>query len=296
MDIADYRKRYEAELAKASPPEPPAHAAAPATTEGRRPSAAARAKEIATIPLERDNLEEQVPDLLATLRNRDESRTVRMAALEALAALDFLGPRFAPFRADYKQALRDVATDPTPQLRERALELLAIDKDPYAQELLVKGLERSQDALVPEAKAIQLLGYDDHAEIVPLVRRVYKRAKGAAREEALRVLATDPQSERLFRRLLKDKSEKRSIRRLSASGLQSLNPDAFDRAARTIIADEDDDNDIRATALAALAHGREAREKPVDPKLVETVQKVGESTSSRALRSATRRFLQSTEQ
>ena len=160
----------------------------------------------------------------------------------------------------------------------------------------MQGLKRPQDALVPEAKAIQLLGYDDHAEIVPLARRIYKRAKGAAREEALRVLATDPQSERLFTRLLKDKSEKRSIRRLSASGLQSLNPEAFERTARKIVADEDDDNDIRATALAALAHGREAREKPVDPKLVETVQKIGESTRSRALRSATRRFLQSTEQ
>jgi hypothetical protein len=290
MDIAEYRKRYEAELAKASPPERRAR------TEGRRPSAAARAKAIATAPLEEDNLEEQVADLLATVLNREESLTVRMAALDALAALAFLGPRFAPFGADYRQALRDVATDPKPELRERALELLAIDKDPYAQGLLVQGLKRPQDAPVPEAKAIQLLGYDDHAEFVPLVRRVYKRAKGAAREEALRVLATDPQSERLFSRLLNDKSEKRSIRRLSASGLQSLNPEAFERAARRIVADEDDDNDIRATALAALAHGREAREKPVDPKLVETVQKVGESTSSRTLRSATRRFLESTEQ
>ena len=97
-------------------------------------------------------------------------------------------------------------------------------------------------------------------------------------------------------RRLQDKSEKRSIRQLSASGLQSLNPDAFDKTARKIVADEDDYNDIRATTLAALAHGREARETPVDPKLVETVQKVGESTRSRSIRSAARRFLQSTEQ
>lgn len=296
MDIAEYRKRYEAELAKAVPPEPGARAAARESAPGRRPSAAARAKEIAAAPLEEENLDEEVAALLAILGNREESLTVRMAALEALAALDFLGPRFAPFRADYKQALRDVATDPTPELRERALELLAIDKDPYAQELLVKGLKRPQEALVSDAKAIQLLAYDDHAEFLPLVRQVYKRAKGPAREEALRVLATDPKSERLFTQLLKDKSEKRSVRRLSASGLQSLNPEAFDRAARKIVADEDDDNDIRATAIAALAHGREAREKPVDPKLVETVQRVSETTRSRSLRSASRRFLQSTEQ
>jgi hypothetical protein len=296
VDIAAYRKRYEAELAKAAAPKPRERAATAARTADKRPSAAARAKEIAAAPLDEDRLPDQVAELLATLRNREEPLTVRLAALRALAALDFLGPRFAPFRADYKQALRDVATDPAQELRENALELLAIDKDPYAQELLVEGLERPKDALLPEAKALQLLGYDDHAEIAPLIRRVYKRATGAAREEALRLLATDPQSERLFSRLLKDKSEKRSIRRISASGLQSLNPEAFERTARKIVVDDDDDNDIRATSLAALAHGREAREKPVDPKLVETVQELSGKTRSRAMRSASKRFLQSTEQ
>lgn len=270
MDVAKYRKRYEAQLAKAAPS--------------------------AEAPLGEQNLEEQVADLLATLQNRDEPVASRTAALEALAALDFLGPRFAPFRARYKEALRDVATDQPRELRAQALELLAIDRDPYAQELLVQGLQESEKALVPEAKAIQLLGYDDHAEVVPLVREVYERATGAAREEALRVLATDPESEQLFTRLLKDKSEKRSIRQLSASGLQSLNPEAFNETAHKIVADEDDYNDIRATALAALTHGREARETPFDLKLVETVQRVGESTRSRSIRSAARRFLQSMEQ
>jgi len=272
MDVAKYRERYEAQLAKA-----------------------ATSRKAAAAPLGEENLEEQVEDLLGTLHNRDEPVAERTAALEALAALDFLGPRFAPFRARYKEALRDVATDKPRELRERALELLAIDRDPHAQELLMQGLREPKDALVPEAKAIQLLGYDDHAEVVPLVREVYERATGAAREEALRVLATDPESEQLFTRLLKDKSEKRSVRQLSASGLQSLNPEAFEAAARRIVADEDDHNDIRATSLAALAHGREARETPLDPKLVETVEKVSESTRSRSIRSAARRFLQSAE-
>jgi hypothetical protein len=274
MDVDKYRERYEAKLAKA----------APAAEE----SMAGLASE--------DGLERQVTSLVATVRDRDQSVADRTAALEELAALDFLGPRFAPFRAAYKEALRDVATDDSRELRARALELLAIDKDSYAQELLVKGLQEPKEALVPEAKAIQLLGYDDHAEVLPLLREVYEQASGAAREEALRVLATDPESEELFTSLLEDKEEKRSIRQLSASGLQSLNPEAFDETARKIVADEDDYNDIRATALSALAHGREARETPVDPKLIETVQEVRETTRSTSIRSAAGRFLQSAEQ
>jgi hypothetical protein len=296
MDPEEYRKRYEADLAQAAPPtQPGRRRGVKAAAADERATPAARANAIAAAPLDED-VSTRVPELLATLRNREEPLRVRMAALQALAALDFLPARFEPFRADYKQALRDVATDPEVELRESALELLAIEKDPYAQEVLATGLKRPKEALVPEAKAIQFLGYDDHGEYVPLVREVYKRAKGAAREEALRVLASDPRSERLFARLLKDKSETKSVRRLSASGLQSLNPEAFEETARKIVADEDEDNDIRAASLAALAHGREAREKPADPKLVETVQKLGETTRSRALRASARRFLQATEE
>lgn len=294
MGVADYRKHYEAKLAKAAPPKARSKTAGRART-ARRASAATRAKDIAAEPLDKERLPERVAELLTTLRDREEPSTVRLAALQALAALDFLGPRFARFRAGYKEALREVATDRERKLRQEALELLAIYKDPYAQELLVAGLKSPKDALVPEAKAIQLLGYDDHAEVVPLVREVYKRAKGVAREEALRLLATDPQSEKLFDQLFKDKKEKRSVREISASGLQSLNPDAFEKSARKIVADENDYDDIRAVSLSALTHGREARQKRTDPKLVDTVQRIGEKTRSRAMRSSVQRFLRSTE-
>lgn len=295
MGVADYRKRYEAELAKAAPPKARGKKAGRARTARKPASAATRAKDIAAEPLDEERLPQRVAELLTTLRDREEPPTVRLAALQALAALDFLGPRFAPFRADYKQALRDGATDRERKLRENALELLAIDKDPYAQELLIGGLKAPKDALVSEAKAIQLLGYDDHAEVMPIVREVYKRAKGVAREEALRLLATDPQSEKLFDQLLKDKNEKRSVREISASGLQSLNPEAFEKSARKIVADESDYDDIRAVSLSALTHGREARHKRTDPKLIDTVQKVGKKTRSRAMRSSVQRFLRSTE-
>jgi len=295
MDVARYRKRYEAELAKAAAPKRGRAGKRALTAAGKPASAAARANAIRAAPLEQEGLADRVTELLATVRDRKEPLTVRMAALQALGALDFLGPPFAPFRAAYKQTLRDIATDPLRTLRESALELLAMDKDPYAQNLLVRGLNQPKEAIVSEAKAIQFLGYDDHAEIVPLARQVYKRATGAAREEALRVLATDPQSEKLFTRLLKDKSEKSSIRLISASGLQSLNPEAFEKTARKIVADDSDDNEIRATSLAALAHGREVREKSTDPKFVNTVQKLTEKTRSPALRSSIQRFLQSTQ-
>jgi len=265
----------------------------------RKPSKAAAdraaAKAERAAQREHDELAARVAELLATLLDRKQSVTSRMEALRALAAFDFLGPQFDPFRADYKQALRDVATDPSATLRDRALELLALDKDPWAQDELVKGLKSPDDAMVSEARAIQFLGYDDHhAEVVPLAREVAKRSTGPAREEALRVLGSDPKSEQLFRRLLKDKSEKSSVRQLSASGLQSLNPEVFDREARKIVTDDSDYNEIRATSLAALAHGRPPGSPPPDPKFVEKVQNI--STRSPAVQASIDTYLHSTEE
>jgi len=292
MDVSQYRKRYEAELRKAAASRERERARAPAEAD----SSGARANAIRESALEQGVAPEKVADLLATLRNAEEPLEVRTAALQALAALDFLGPLFGPFRADYKKALREVATDPQPELCESVLELLAIGKDEYAQKLLVRGLERPEEALVPDAKAIQFLSYDDHGAFAPLVRRVFERSTGTAREEALRFLATDPRSQSLLTRVLKDKSETSNLRRISASGLQSLDPEAFERAARTIVADDDDYDEIRATSLAALAHGREARETQADPKLVETVQRLSETAQTPAMRSAIKRFLQSAQQ
>ena len=289
-EVAQYRKRYEAELAKAA-----SRRAAETAPDDDTP--AARARAIKAAPLDFEGLDARVAELLAILRDSKEPVAVRMAALETLRGLEFLGPRFAPSRAEYKQALRDVVGDSKGRLRESALEVLAMDKDPFAQDLLVRGLENPEEALVPEPKALQFLGYDDHADVVPLARKVFRRATTeAAREEALRVLATDPRSERLLVRLLKDKSEQSKIRRISASGLQSLNPDAFERAARTVVADESDFDEIRATSLGALAYGREARDKPADPKFVSTVQKLSETTRSKAMRSSIERFLRSTQE
>src|SRR6266542_4009052 len=73
MEVPEYRRRYEAELAKAAPPKARRRAAKRALTAAKPPSAAARAKAIAAAPLEEESLPEQVAELLATSRNRQGS-------------------------------------------------------------------------------------------------------------------------------------------------------------------------------------------------------------------------------
>ena len=120
MDVKDYRKAYEAELAAPRP----AQNSGTSNTFGAAaaPHEAARLAEIQRVPLARDGFGDKIPALIATLRNGNEFTVVRLAALRALRAAMFLGDLSAPFRADFLAALRQLAQQGTdPQLCEGAL-------------------------------------------------------------------------------------------------------------------------------------------------------------------------------
>ena len=267
INVADYRKHYEQQLSQVTP-------------------AAAKGADAAP---DHDDLAETFARLVAAASDRGAPVDRRVSALQELAALEFLGPRFSPFKVEYVATLRTLATDRRATVRRSALESLALRKDPEGRALLVRGLEKPAEALVPEAIALQFLSHDDHGEVVPLVRRVYRRSKGAARAEALRILANDPESEALLKRLMTDKSEKSGIRRLSASALQHLNPDTFEKAARRIVADDSEFNEIRSTSLTALS--QRASDRPANAQLVEQVTALHKSARSPALKASSARFL-----
>jgi hypothetical protein len=295
MNVSDYRKLYQAEMARRT--ELAGDAVMPES--GARETVAAsgadpetRIKAIRSLPLAPTELGGDVSLLLATLRDAAEPTEVRVAALNALKAASFLGPRFSPFRADYLQVLRDIVADAQPPLREDVFEALAMEKDAYAQDLLLRGLSDPGAALVPPAKAIQLLGYDVHADFAPVVRDILQRESDpATKEEAVRLLASDPGSQGLIADLLKDKSQSGAIRALSATALQVLDPRSFEKTAREILADDDEDDDLRATCLGALTHIRDYQETRGDPDFLQRVEKLGSATPSANLRSSAERFV-----
>ncbi len=133
-------------------------ATSPRKTVSERVAAMARRR-----PCRLDD-DESLQSLLTVLRDRDEPIKVRLAALAALQAASFSVVAFESCRSDYIATLRAIADDPDPELRQRVLGILAREKDGFAQKKLLEGLEDPEKALVPPEKALQLLGYDVHAE------------------------------------------------------------------------------------------------------------------------------------
>jgi hypothetical protein len=233
MDVKEYRRTYEAELAAGTKR---------ASTEGQAAPG--------------PDLLDNIPKLLADLANAGANLVVRLAALRGLQAAFFLGARFAPYRVQFLDICRQLARpEVDEQLREGATEILAAENDPDIQQQLKKEVEDQKTVLVGPVRALQLLSLDDHANIADLARDAFQKTTDLGlKEAALRVLAVDPKSQGLFAQLLRDKSQPRSIRALSATGLNILDPQKFADIAQNIVKDHSDFEDIRASALGALAN------------------------------------------
>jgi hypothetical protein len=242
----------------------------------------------------RSEFAENIPALIATLRNDLEQSAVRLAALRSLRTAAFLAELFAPYRADFIDALRQLLRPGVdPQLCKDALAFLAAEKDATAQDQLRRGLQDPHLALVPPAMALHLLGFDDHANIADLARDVFSKAGDdlAAKEAALRVLVNDAKSQALFTQLLTDKTQPKSLRALSAAGLNALNPQKFAEIAQNIVKDPTDFEDIRASALGALVNTPLHQVVRANTGFLDAVKSLSAQSPLADLRAAAGRFL-----
>jgi HEAT repeat protein len=247
---------------------------------------------MAQAPLAVCESDKDLQAMLNVLRSEDEPVKVRLAALQSLGAAAFSVIAFESCRGDYLAALRKVATDPKPELRQRVLGLLMREKDGFAQRKLLEGLKNPDKALVPPEKALQLLSYDVHAEAYAAARAIVSKPPNPdARREALRLLAADATAAPLFEKLLRDKNELREIRQISASALHALKPDRLQQVAREIVLDKSDYDDIKATSLMALATFGDDKALADDTVLLNSVDRFGAGKAPSKYKQGARRFL-----
>lgn len=289
MDVAQYRKRVEEQVKRSRKPAAKSRAArALRAPKGSKQRIAA----IDALTFEGKDAARRIEELIALLGDRGEPLALRQAALRALKTASFLGPRFAPHRAAFLRCLRALATDPEPELRIDALETLALERVEDAKPLLLAGLRDPKKALVPAAKAIQLLGADGHAEAAPVVRRLLKRAADLpTREAAVRFLAGDPGARKALGDVLKDRGQPAALRALSASAVRQLDPAGFERTARKIVADNGEDDALRASCLGALTFVKHFRKSRGDQGFLDQVARLHARSRSKPLRQAAQRFL-----
>jgi hypothetical protein len=238
-------------------------------------------------PLSKPTLVRALLRLLGTAEEPDE---LRLAALTLLQQTSVQVAEFRPYAADFTTALRTATDADLPELREQAMDLLALHADPQVQEQLVEGLRNPDAAKVEPAKALRMLGYDVHAEHYGLLHDIVETSsQPQLRRMALRLLAADSGAKDTFARIAADRSDDPVARSTSAVALQALAPQEFDSLAKTIVADDDDHDDVRATVLTALAHNPDDADEPT----IDVARKIAESPKrSPQLKAAARDYLQ----
>ena len=213
--------------------------------------------------------------MLKVLRDRKEHIKVRLAALASLQAASFSVVAFESCRSDFTATLRAVMDDPDAELRQRVLGLLMREKDGAAQKRLIAGLENPAKALVPPEKALQLLGYDPHADAYRLARKIVEDPPNeTAKREALRLLGADSSARPVFEKILRDKNEAPEHRRISASALQAIAPDALQKHAREIVLDSSESEDLQAASLTAIAQFGDTAKVGGDDELMKRVARL----------------------
>ncbi|MEZ0213180.1 MAG: hypothetical protein ACAH27_09570 [Xanthobacteraceae bacterium] len=285
MKVDDYRKEYEARLKSG--------AQAPRTSGSRFSTSALGGGQPAFEHVIEQDQAEVLERHIAQVRDDTQPEEARRKSLRAVRAATFLGASFDRHRPNYRQALRDVATREGDPLRVSALQVLAMEKDDVARDLLTKGLDDPGQAIVPPAKAIQLLGYDDHGVAVPYARRLLEAGLGdEVKVEALRVLASDPGSDELLAKFLSDTSEAAEVRSISAVALKQVNPLRFTEEARKIVVSDEEPESVRASCLGGLAQLRGSGILPTDRTFVDEVIKLQSFGPSEELRASASRYLE----
>ncbi len=293
MDIKSYRQQQEELINNASGYGKGDHS--PDDIPGRRDaSAEERADALCQLAIDPENLDERVKYLLEILGRKSEAVTVRSAAIDMLQTAAFVSSDFGDHQPAIIETMQVLATDPSPTLRERALEYLVQHNDSYARDILTEALQAPGKGKVKQEKAVQLLGIDDHENAATLVREQFEDLSGKAREEAVRVLSADTKSFDKLVGIMRDKSAGHKLRRLTAAGLRELDRTGFFEQAREVLEDSGDSANLKAS-IVSMAE-REVMAKLHLEGLDEAVEQAEKRTQSKALKSASKKYFNARKQ
>jgi len=233
---------------------------------------------------------------LSILKDQQDDATVRMSALSALQAEAFSSPKFSTNKAEFMSSLRQVLEDSNADLRVRAAEHLALEKDEFVQRKLLDEIKSGDSFLVNRAKAIQLLGHDLHAEHYPILRGILREEKATITEknEAILALCNDTNSKELLKEITIDKSMPKKLRISGANALCAQDPYIFETIAKTIVVDEKEDQDMRILCLNNLMQQTNSERLQADDEFGEQLRRIKGVRKSPKLKKLSRQYINKT--
>jgi hypothetical protein len=234
---------------------------------------------------------ESKPITLRVLRligDPKQPEELRLAALQTFRSVTFSMRATADWRPTYLDTLRRVAQNENNAVSERALHVLAQEQDAWALETMQKGLREPKEARVSPLHAIQYLAPEDHGDHFDVLRRLASKNRSQkVRVEAIRGLASDPDSRDLLLELVRDPKEGASVRQAALLSLRILDPEAYRAQASRIIEDTGENDTLRAASITTLRLDTDPNESALTP----MIKKIQEESPSKILQKAAQLYL-----
>ncbi len=191
-------------------------------------------------------------DAIDALKAGEGEGQIALSALRILQLAEISSPDMMErHTASFKDALRTVVDHKNKNLRSIALEILAMEKDEFAQRRLLESLENKGEELIEPEVAIQFLAYDLHANYYPVLRQIAQNPPNQiAKREALRNLGTDVESKDMLLETVMNPEEDPEMRHAAVTALITQAPElAVDSSKRIIIEENGEHLDELKTAL-----------------------------------------------
>lgn len=230
--------------------------------------------------------EEFIDELLGLLNNENTPDKMKGAALTVLQSNTFSSAILDAKKPEYNLALRNLVESDCPKnIKLRAAEYLAIEKDEYIQRKLLEGLENPKEQIVKPEVAIQLLSYDLHSDAYPVLRKIAEDPPNKrAKKEAIRNLSADPDSAGYLQKVLDNKKEDNETRHAAAVGLQSIEPEMLQNSAKDILTDKKENEEFRVALLNTLNYTPETENADNDQKFQSELEDIKDESKSRNLK------------
>lgn len=226
--------------------------------------------------------------LIRLIGNAKQPLELRTEALDCFIAATFGSRSSASWRPQFLETLRSVAQSSEDPLAEKALEVLAQERDPWALETLQAGLRTPAAAKVSQIQAIQHLNSVDHNDHYDVLRKLAtKNRSHKVRVEAIRGLAADPNAKDLLLQILKGSKEPPAVRQAALLSLRIADRDAYGSEASRILNDASEPDLLRATSMATQRYDPDGVGEDYSSK----VQQISEGSDSDTLRKAAQYYL-----
>jgi hypothetical protein len=193
---------------------------------------------------------EGLATLFRVVKDEQSHPSVRAAALDCLAILDFSALQEANLQAEYRTALHFLTKSKTAEFKEQAYGVLAAKQDEMVLKELKDGVLNPEKAPLTAVKCIQFLAINPKPDLVKeLEPALAKYTDNTVKAELLRLLPVSSTGREKVVEILQDVSQPDELRVAAVEGLAAIAPD---RLATSVGANPGKINSSIEVATAAL--------------------------------------------